>query len=239
MSSLRERLEKQKKDLKERGGGYKFFAIKEGVTRLRPLPVGEDKDFAVEAVYFYLGEEIKGVISPHTFGKKCAIMEAYNELSASKDEADRKLAKSFKPGKKFFMPVIRYKDDKGKEIDTENGAKLVILAGGQYQDLIDYFLDETEAGDFTDAKNGYDLKFGRTGKGKMDTEYTVRACKPTPLARPFSKEVYEPEEMLKALIPTYKETKELLERFLKIAPADDDEAEDEKPRPKKKKKKDL
>lgn len=225
--SLRKRLEAQRKELATKGSGGKFFSVKEGTSRFRPLPVGDEREFAIEATYFFLEGDIKGVISPATFGKKCHIMAAYTELSGSKDETDREMAKKFKPNKKYFMPVIKYKDEKGKEVDAEAGVKLLILTSGQYQELLDYWLDEDEAGDFTDVKNGYDIKFGRTGKGKMDTEYTTLNCKPSPTPKPYGKKVYDPEAMLKEIAATTDETKTFIEKYLKVSAesGDDDKGE--------------
>lgn len=235
MASLKERLAKKRKQLESTGGSYKFYRIVEGTTRMRIVPVGEEKDWALEATVFYLGKDLGYVISPLTFGGKCAIMQGYNQLSASKSEKDRKFAKTFKPSKRYFAPAYRFKDEKGKEVDKESGVKPLMMTGGQYQDCIDFFLDEEEAGDFTDTENGYDLKFGRTGKTQTDTEYTVRPCKNTPTYKKFRKEV-DLEEMIKGITPSYKETKELMERFLNIEPDEDD---DDEPKKKKKKKKDL
>lgn len=234
--NLRERLRQQQKDLKTRGGGYKFFGIPEGTTRFRHLPTGEEQDFAIEATVFFLGKDIGYVVSPMTWGDKCAIMKGYKELSDSKKEADRKFAKTFKPNTKFFSPVIKFKDSKGKEIDLESGVKLLMLSTGTYNDLIDLYLDVDEAGDFTSAKKGYDIKYGRTGKGKTDTEYSVQRCNPTELDRKFAKKEYSAEEMLRGITPSYKDTKELLDRFLNLEPDEEDDDEDEIPKKKKKKK---
>lgn len=220
MSTLKERLAKKRKDLESRGGNYPFFRVPEGSTRFRNVPVGEEKDWAIEATVFYLGKDIGYIISPITFGDKCALMKAYNELSSSKDEDDKKFAKRFKPSKKFFTPCYRYKDDKGKEVDEAAGVKLLMLAGGQYQDMIDLFLDD-EAGDFTSRLEGYDLKHKRTGKGMQDTEYTMIACKSTKAFKAYTKEDHDPEEMLRAITPSYKETKEMLESFMNLDPDDD------------------
>lgn len=233
MSTLKERLAKKRKQLESTGGSYKFFRIVEGTTRMRLVPVGEEKDWALEATVFYLGKDLGYVISPITFGGKCKIMIGYNELSASKSEKDRKFAKTFKPSKRYFAPAYKYKDEKGKEVDVESGVKPLMMTGGQYQDCIDMFLDEEDAGDFTHPIEGYDLKFGRTGKTQTDTEYTVRQCKPTKAYKKFRGEI-DLEEMIKGITPTYTETKELMERFLNIEPEDDD---DDEPKDKKKKKK--
>src|SRR5205809_509885 len=119
MANLRERLAKQKEDLKKMGPG-KFFKIKEGKVRFRVLPVGEEKEWGIEITYFFLGMKSNyDVISPATIGKRCALKEGYDELSASKNASDRDFAsKKLKPHKKFMVPVIMYKSDKGGELDT-------------------------------------------------------------------------------------------------------------------------
>lgn len=235
-TSLKERLAQKAKDLNKKGPG-KFFTVKEGTTRIRVLPCGEEKEWGLEVVYFYLGlKDNMGVISPATFGEKCAIMEAYNELSASKKASDREFAKKLKPGRKVFIPIIQYTDNKGKEINEEAGAKLMLITPTLYQSAIELYLDDDDNGDFTDPLNGYDLKIKRTGKGKMDTEYSVLVGKPSQLAKKYRKEV-DLEKMVREIIPTYKETKSIIEEFLNLPP--EGEQEEETPKKKKKKSRDL
>lgn len=232
--ALKDRLKKRRDELaKGAKGGYKFFIFKEGTHRMRPLPVGEEREFAVEAIYFYLSKELGGIVSPATFNEPCAIMEAYQKLKSSENDDDRELAKTIAPKKRFFVPHIKYLDEKGTKVDHDAGIKLAILTNGQYQDLIDLYLDTDEAGDFTNPKDGYDIKYGRTGSGQFDTEYTVRACKSTPLDKKYAKQVYDPETMLKALIPTYEETQEIV---TKIIGSTLEDSPVEKPLKKKKKK---
>lgn len=235
--SLKERLQKRRDDLKRSGPG-KFLTCKEGITRVRILPVGEETEWAIEVVYFYLGvKDNMAVISPATFGEKCAIMKAYEKLTNSKKEEDRKFAKTFKPGRRFMAPVIKYKDDYGKEVDTEIGVKLLLLTGGMYQEAIDLYLDD-DNGDFTDPINGYDLKVKRTGKGKMDTEYKLLTGKPSKLAKEYRGKV-DVEKMVRDIIPTYEQTKSIMEEFLNLPERDEEAEEDTKKKPNKKKKKDL
>jgi hypothetical protein len=233
--TLRERLAAKREGLKRQGPG-KFLTIKEGTTRIRVLPVGEEKDWAMEVVYFYLGVSGNmGVISPKTFDEKCAIMKANTQLTASKKTEDRELAKKFKPQRKWLVAVIKYKDEKGKEIDTELGVKLLLISGGIYQDMLDLYLDD-DSGDFTDPKTGYDLKIKRTGKGKNDTEYTVLRANPSKLDSAFRKEV-NIEKMVKEITPTYEETKEIINQYFQLPPAEDDEDDNKGKKDKKKKKK--
>jgi hypothetical protein len=122
------------------------------------------------------------------------------------------LAEKFKPKKKYVIPVLQFKDLKGKEIIPKSAGKLVLVTGGIYQTLVDYSLDP-EQGDFTDPKKGYDLKLTRTGSGMTNTEYSVIPCRPTPLDKKYNK-IYDVAEILRKSMPSYDETKSLLKRFM-------------------------
>ena len=227
--SLKQRLADQKKEIASKGkGGFILRQKEEGTIRLRILPTGEDNDFCAEITSFYLGndKELGEVLSPATIGEPCALMEAYNELKSSGNEDDIELAKKMIPRQKYVIPVITYKDAKGKEVDTENSNRLFQIAGSVYNQIIDLFLDEDEWGDMTDPKKGYDLKITRTGKGKFDTSYTVSACKNTPLPKEYMKTVVNLEEMVKSKLATYEET---LEKKLRFLGDTDDDEEDDRP----------
>lgn len=229
--SLKERLKTKRQELSERGSKGNVLFVKEGTLRVRLLPVGPDKEFIEEVTHFYLGADLKSVYSPSTYGEPCAIMEAYQELKGSKDEDDKDLAKKLVPKKAYFAAVVVYNDEKGKSVNEEDSGKLIKITGGVYQDIIDLFLDDDEAGDMTDPKDGYDIKIKRTGKGQFDTEYSVMPCKPTKLDKKWSKPV-DLEKLIKKEIASYEETEEKLEAFLGVAKDDDD---DDKPKKKKKK----
>lgn len=224
-----EKMKQRSADLaKGAKGSYDFFMVKEGITRMRPLPVGEDVEFGFEVTTFFLGKKHGTIISAATFGEKCPIINRYNKLKDSKDESDNKLAARFKPSPKIVMPHIKYKDENGKELDTDNGAKLALLSKGCYQQTVDLFIDP-EQGDFTDPIEGYDLKYKRTGKGKQDTVYTVTPCKPTKLPKEFRK-IYDPETMVREMIKPYDEALAIIREFIK------DPGEDSDDEPKKDKK---
>lgn len=231
--SLKERLAKKKENLKSGGGSFKTFVIKEGTTRFRHLPVGEEKDWSIELKTLFLSKELGMLISPATFGEKCAFDEAYKELSNSKDPDEREMAKKLKFSRRLGIVSGKYKDEKGKEPDEEAGVKLLVATGGIVNELIELYLDE-EFGDFTDAKSGYDLKYKRTGKGKNDTEYSVIRCDKSKLPACW-KGTYDPEKMVRDIMPSYKETKEMLNKFLALP--SEDEPTEEAPRKEKKKKK--
>lgn len=237
-SKLKAKLKKRRESLESGGGGkYNFFIFKEGTHRMRALPVGEDEEFGCEVTTFFLGKDIGGIISPVSFGGKCAINDMYTKLSNSNDEDEKDLASKFKPKKKFMVPMIKYLDEKGLKIDTEAGPKLAQLTSGQYQDLLDLFLDD-EQGDFTDARKGYDIKIKRVGSGQMNTEYSMLPCKPTKLDPAYAKKVFNPEEMVKKIMPTYEQTKEYIKQFMKGSVSSDDEGSSKKSKSSKKTSKD-
>lgn len=240
--SLRERLADRREALNSKGGNYNFFIFpKEGIYRMRHLFTGEEEEPALEVIYIYLNKEMGGYISPKTWGEKDAVWDLAEKLKNSKNESDKKQGKQWAGKKNYVSPTFRYKDEKGTQIDTENGVKLVLLKGGQYQSLIDLFLDE-ENGDMTDPINGYDIKHKRTGMGQMDTKYTMTVCKPSKIPKEY-RGTYNVEEMARALTPSYKQTKEFAEKLLNIQPEEDDDQsrdlEVARKKKKKKKKKDL
>lgn len=229
-SGLIDRLKARKEGLNKKGGKMLYF--KEGATRIRVANAGEENDWAVEVQYVYLNPELGGFISPATFGEKCAFDIAYKKLSKSKNESDRAFAEPLKPKSKWIIPCYKFKDDKGTEIDTERGLCMGLVTNGVYGEMIDYFTDE-EYGDFTNPLTGFDLKVKRVGSGKMDTKYSVQPCKPSKITvKEFRKEI-NPSEEVKACLPSYEKTKEILEKYLNGGVPESEEEE----APKKKKKK--
>lgn len=229
--SVREKLLARKKKLAEKGTGNGFVFPKNGTTRVRIVSAGANEEFGVEIIRFYLGDH--SVYSPATFGEACPFMEKYDELKNSKDEDDKKLAKKLVPSRRFAIPALVYKDDKGKELDYDSKPRLVLIPSSVYQDIIELYLDEDEAGDMTDPKSGYDIKIERTGTGQYDTSYSVRQCKPTKLDKSLLKPV-DLEKMVKGQIKSYDELEEELDKFLNTRADDDEDDEDDMPRKKKK-----
>jgi hypothetical protein len=233
-------MQDQAEKLKSGGGQYNTFIFpKPGTYRHRHVNVGKDNDIAIEATCYFLSKDLGMVVSPKTFGGKCALTEAYEELKNSSKTKDQELAKKLKPKKRFLSLSYRYKDEKGKEVDTENGVKITMLMPDQYQNMIDMYLDE-ECGDFTDNKTGYDILHKRVGTGQFDTTYSSVHRSPTKV-HPDYKGPYNLEEAVKALIPTYKATVELRDKFFNIPAEEEDDDQPKKKSskgdmPKKKKK---
>ena len=218
--STKEKMLARKKALESKGNGGGLVFPKEGTTRVRIKSPGDDKELGFEVVQFYL-QGIGGFISPATFDEPCPFMEKYQQLKESNDEDDKELAKRLVPRRRFIIGGIIYKDDKGKEVDYEGQDKGVLIAGQVYQDIIDLYLDEDEAGDMTDPITGYDIKIVRTGSGRFDTSYSVRACKPTKLGKAYRKPM-DLEEIVRNQIKSYDELEEELNKFLNESPVDDD-----------------
>lgn len=240
-TSLKERLKKKRDELarKSEGNGSIIF-IKEGTIRVRILPIkpdedGEDQDFSWEIAQFYLGPDVKGVISPATLGFDCPIMEKHKELAKSSDPDDKEIAKSLSPRTRHLIPVLVYTDANGKKPDPESYGKLMLLTNAIQSQIYDFYLDP-DWGDMTDPVEGYDIKITRKGSGKTDTEYTVMPMKNSALPKEFAKPV-DLRELVAKVVPSYDEAEEKLMQYLGEATSKDD-GEDDAPRlPKKKKSK--
>lgn len=212
-SKLRKKLEKTKTKLKESGGSKSLLFIKANETiRVRALPVGPDNEPGQEVVHIYLGGDLKGQISPKSLGEPCAICEKYDQLKAKGNEDDAGIMEKFKPKTKYVLPVVKKKSKTDREVDDKVGVKLLLISKGVYQQLIDLFMDP-EQGDFTDVREGYDVKITRTGSTMTDTEYSVIPCKPSPLPKIYHKPV-DVEEMLRKIIPSYEETQAMVSQVV-------------------------
>lgn len=229
-SSTREKMLARKKKLEEKGSGNGLIFPKEGTLRMRIKSPGDDQELGMEVVQFYI-PGVGGVISPATFDEPCPFMEKYEELKQSKDEDDKELAKRLIPRRRYVIGGIIYKDDKGNGVDYEGQNRGVLIAGAVYQDIIDLYLDEDEAGDMTDPVTGYDIKITRSGSGKFDTTYSVRPCKPSKLDKKYRSDL-DLEKIVRDQIKPYDELEEELNKFLNEAP--DDDEEDDAPKKKKK-----
>lgn len=239
-SDLKSRLKNKVEKLKKKGGDGQLLFVKEGTIRYRIMNPGEDNDFSADVIQFYLGPEIKGVISPASIGKPCALMEKYETLKRSKKDSDKELAKRMVPKTKFLIPVVPYKDLKGKEVDEQNAGRLLMVTKGITESAIDLYLDD-DWGDMTDPINGYDVKIKREGSTMTDTEYSLSPCPRSKAPKGFGKPIDLPK-MVEDIIPSYEETEEYLAKFLDSTSdddGDDDRKSSKKKLLKKKKKKDL
>ena len=229
-TSTREKMLARKKQLESKGSGSGFIYPKEGTLRMRIKSPGDDQELGMELVTFYLGSDMGSIVSPATFDEPCPFMEKYKELKESPDDADKELAKNkFIPRRKYVIGGVVYTDEKGKSLDYDGKDKAVQIPRSVYQDIIDLYLDEDEAGDMTDPITGYDIKIVRTGSGKFDTSYSVRNCKSSKLDKKYRSEL-NLEDIVRNQIKSYDELEEELNKFLNEVPEDE---EDDKPKKKK------
>lgn len=228
--STKEKMLARKKALEAKGNNSGFVFCKKGVTRIRIKSPGPDEELGIELIQFYLGNGIGTIISPQTFGEPCPIMEKYDELRNSDSDEDKELAKLMVPKRRYALGGLVYEDEKGKKIGYDGKDRVILVTRQVYQDVVNLYLDEDEAGDMTDPRNGYDIKVTRTGEGQFDTSYSVQNCKPTALDKPYRGEV-PLEKMVRAQIKSYEELEEILKKFLNESGDDDD---DDEPKPKKK-----
>lgn len=228
--TTREKMLARKKKLESKKSGSNIIYPKEGTLRVRLKSPGDDQELGMETVQFYVNNA-GTIISPATFDEPCPFMEKYKELKESSDPDDKELAKSFVPKHKYIVGGIIYADEKGKSVDYDGKDKAIQIPTSVYQDIIDLYLDEDDAGDMTDPVNGYDIKIIRTGSGKMDTTYSARNCNRSKLDKKYRGTV-DLEAMVRAEIKSYDELEEILNNFLNESGDDDD---DDKPVKKKSK----
>lgn len=234
IKSTRERMLERKKKLQERGSGGGIIFPKEGTIRVRLVSQGPDKEIGLEIIQFY-DPKVGGVISPATFDEPCPFMDKFKELKNSSDPEDQEVAKMLTPRRRFIVGGTLYKDEKGKEIDTENVCKPILIPRSVYQDIIDLYLDEDDWGDMTDPDDGYDIKITRSGKGKNDTNYSVTACPKGKNPNPKYIQDIDLESIIRGMILSYEELEEKLNTFLNGS--SDDEVDDQTPKKKNKDKK--
>ena len=233
--TTRERMMKRKEDLAKRSGKGLIFP-KTGTLRVRIKNPGDDQEIGIEVIQFYLGQELGGVISPATFDEPCPFMEMYDELKSSKNSKDKALAGKLVPKRKYVIGGDVYKDDKGKEVDTDKINRGILIPRGVYQDIIDLYLDEDEWGNMTDPVEGYDIKINRSGSTMTDTSYSVTPCSKKPLPKERRSNI-DLEAIVRKEIKTYDELEELLGKYLVTIGDDFDDEDDDEPKKKKDKKK--
>jgi hypothetical protein len=234
--TLREKLKQKREEIKRRasGGSSNLIFMKEGSYRFRILPVGDEKDWSAEIKQYYLGPEIKGVISPLTINEDCPIAEMRAKLVEAKGEANLELAKKLSPRTRYVIPVVVYEDETGKKVNEADSGKLLLVTSSVVDQLIEFFF-EPDLGDFTDTKEGYDIKIRRSGSGLTDTSYMVTAMRPSKSPKGWDKEVDLPE-MVRKLVPSYEEVEEKLAEYMAgfdMGDPDDDSGSDRKRIPKK------
>lgn len=148
---------------------------KESVIRLLSFPDNDGQPFKELWFYYNIGSN-PGLLTPNQFGDPDPIQELINKLRSDDTKESYDLAKKLYPKMRSFAPVVvRGEEDKG--VRLWSFGKMV------YQDLLKIMLD-SDYGDITDPKEGFDIKVNVTQQpGKIYAETSVRARpKSTPLS---------------------------------------------------------
>lgn len=168
-----------------------YDKLQQGKNVRRVLwPKGDKDSFYSEGyLHFGLGADGKSVATcPKTWGskEKCPICEYVDQLQASKNKDDQKLAKDIKAKRRIYINVINRDDE-------EETPKVLPIGVTILKGLLETICD-ADYGDITDPEDGRDITITRKGQG-LKTEYSV-------LPKPKSSEASEnqtPEEIEQAM----------------------------------------
>lgn len=149
----------------------KKVVMKEGINRLRILPSwrGPDEDFFLEVLTHYdVTPDVRYLICPMTVGEECPVDRRVARWSQGDSQqqarAERVAAKS-----QYLMNVIPIIEGVAPEVKLYAAPRTVLF------ELLSFFTD-SEYGDFTDPKEGFDVLINRKGKD-LNTRYTVRLAR--------------------------------------------------------------
>lgn len=139
----------------------KKFPVGEHKVRVLPWPdAGDGVPFHERAFYFNFGGGM--LVSPESVGKPDPVgefrMKLFTEAKETGDESLKELAKKLFPKKHILVAVI-------DRADEAAGPQLWSVSPFEAKQLLGFFLDD-EIGDFTDLKNGRDIKLSVTDSGK-------------------------------------------------------------------------
>lgn len=200
-----------------------YDKLQQGKNVRRVLwPKGDKDSFYSEGyLHFGLGADGKSVATcPKTWGskEKCPICEYVDQLQASKNKDDQKLAKDIKAKRRIYINVLNRDDE-------EETPKVLPIGVTILKGLLETICD-ADYGDITDPEDGRDITITRKGQG-LKTEYSV-------LPKPKSSEVSEsqtPEEIEEAMTDLdslfIKKSYEELQAILDGEDVDSDDEDDD------------
>lgn len=162
-------LEKIQEKLRQLKAGKKSnFAPEDGENIIRILkPLDKDTEFYKSVmVHFGLGPEHTafGVCS----GLKCPACKKAAKLLASSSEKKNRRGERIAASEKAVMWVYDQKANLKR-------AQTFLTTTGVLKQLLGHYID-SEVGDFTDPKTGFDIRIIKTGK-KMKTRYEVKVAR--------------------------------------------------------------
>lgn len=188
---IRKLREENIKKQSKKGGGDKWFQVKEGthVVRIGP-PWKKDGEFWKDR--FFHGRYknkvycAKNDVDEET-GKrrKCLVCRRVKELRHDKSERAKKLYGLIKQNSDALWNVLiakaKVKEGKLKVIGTEKKFRIMQLSPSWHNELLDIFGDpeyrENSTKGVADLKTGRFIRIERIGSGRDDTEYKFKVMK--------------------------------------------------------------
>ncbi|QKE56530.1 DNA binding protein [Bacillus phage YungSlug] len=169
-------LRKKLTETKERGNGggdIKYWKPKDGRNVIRILPAADRGNgfYAEGKVRYNVGPNKRKARVPLDQDEKCPIKDFVSALYATKDEADKKLAKKMGVRTNYAFNVIDRSVEEGQE---GYGEVLLYNANASVFEGVLTILLDPDYGDFLDPEKGRDIIITKTGKD-LETKYTVNA----------------------------------------------------------------
>jgi hypothetical protein len=200
-----EKIKAKLKELEEKqssGGEWDYLELKEGDNVVRVLADPEMEDFYVESAYHYLkfGKDKIVMLCRHAvLGEDCYPCDMVESLRKSKDKNDKAMIREIVAKSRYFMNAI----------DRKSGKVKILAAGPQIFSQILTLIADSDWGDMTDPKDGYDINIKRVGTDR-DTEYSVIA-KPKRNAVDMEELELWPIADLVSDVPTYEEQEQWID----------------------------
>lgn len=169
-------LRKKLTETKERGNGggdIKYWKPKDGRNVIRILPALDRGNgfYAEGKVRYNVGPKKRKARVPLNQDEKCPIKDFVAQLYATKDEADKKLAKKMGVRTNYAFNVIDRSIEEGQE---GYGEVLLYNANSSVFEGVLTILLDPDYGDFLDPEKGRDIIITKTGKD-LETTYSVNA----------------------------------------------------------------
>ncbi len=158
-------------DASQNNSGKLIWKPKVGKQVIRILPNKYSPDFPFVELYFYYNFGKRTLISPSSFGKPDPIKEFSDNLKATGDKYDYRIAKQLDPKFRVYVPILV----RGEESE---GVKFWGFGTTVFQELLKT-IDDPDYGDITSPKNGRDVTIEYiAAKGKDDYPTTMIRVKP-------------------------------------------------------------
>lgn len=243
---IRQLREENIKKQSSKGGGDKWFQVKEGthVVRIGP-PWKKDGEFWKDR-FFHGRYKNKVYCAKNDFDeetgkrRKCLVCRRVKELRHDKSESAKKLYGLIKQNADALWNVLiakaKVKDGKLMVVGTEKKFRIMQLSPSWHNELLDIFGDpeyrENSVNGVADLKTGRFIRIERIGSGRDDTEYKFKVMKN---ASPIADSKSERLELKETLIDldgivegsSDEELKAFLRRMEKKAKTAEEDEEDE------------